>query len=177
MKLFPSLSSWIHAAELCIPAYAGILLFPFFFWSAFLLSIVNSCLLDIGTSIILLIAAIGMLLAGFGVFQLILLLYRFVLKIFWTHPPKAIVPPDLKASLHSFGILVWATLPLAVIYCAIIALEVHAEMSTGVEIMKQPGFMSHFLMRFFWMWLIAAAYLYQWFPLQRRQQKPTVKSV
>jgi hypothetical protein len=176
MKFLPSLSSWIHAAELCIPAYAGVLLFPFFFWSAFLLSIVSTCLSDVETSIILLISAIAMLLMGFAAYQLILLVYGLALKIFWTNPPKAIAPPGFKASLHSFGILAWATLPLAAIYCAIIAAEVHVELSTGMEIMKRPGFMVHFLMRFFWLWLIAAAYLYQWFPLQRRQQKPAVKS-
>jgi hypothetical protein len=177
MKFFPSLSSWVHAAELCIPAYAGVLLFPFFFWSAFLLSIVSTCLGDVETSIILLISAIGMLLMGVGAYQLILLLYGLVLKVFWTNPPRAIAPPKFKASLHSFGILTFATLPLAIIYCVIIAAEVHVETSTGMEIMKRPDFMAHFLMRFFWLWLIAAAYLYQWFPLQRRQQKPAMKSV
>lgn len=174
-KWFPSVSSWIHAGELCISAYAGLLLFPFFFWSAFLLSIVSTCLSDVVTSIQLLIFAIGMLLMGFGAYQLVLLLYGFVLKIFWSNPPKIIAPPKFKASLHGFGILVWATLPLAAIYCAIIAAEVHVELSTGIEIMKQPGFMTHFLKRFFWLWLIAAAYLYQWFPLRRRQ-KTAVKS-
>lgn len=169
---FPSFRAWRSALRLSILAYLGIMVFPFYAWFSVLLSVI--CLITtefqsntlwltfLGTAIILLIV-------GFVFYIAIKALFRLVLWILWSEPPKWLLPAkSIKVNLHKYAVLSAATLPLVVIFTLIITVETHVEITTGVEIIKHKDFLVNLLMRFFWLWLLSSAYLLHWFPLRTK---------
>jgi hypothetical protein len=175
MKVFPSMSSWVHAAKLCILAYAGVVVFTSAFWF-FLLSALIAIMVGVAEFIpFLALLGVGALLAGFVFHQVARFIYWLLLRIFWSKPPKAIAPKGFKASLHSFYILTLASLPLAIVCYLPMFIDLYAEMQTTHQMVKSHDLTPAVLMWFWWLWLIAAAYLYECFPFQQQQQKQTGK--
>lgn len=169
---FPSFRAWCSALRLSILAYLGIMVFPFYAWLSVLLSVI--CLITtefqsntlwltfLGTAIILLIV-------GFVFYIAIKALFRLVLWVLWSKPPKSLLPAkSIKVNLHKYAVLSVATLPLVVIFALVISAETHIELTTGVEIIKHKDFIVNLFMRFFWLWLLVSAYLLHWFPLRTK---------
>lgn len=167
---FPSFKTWCSALRLSILAYSGIVLFPFYAWCYFLFSLlllfasgfqIDSCLL-------LMAITLAFLIIGFLFYIAIKVLFRFILWILWSKPPEWLLPAiSMRVNLHKYTVLSASALPLAIIFMLIIAVEVNIEMLTQVEIIKHKDFVANLLMRFFWLWFIASAYLLHWFPIRR----------
>jgi hypothetical protein len=176
MKVFPSMSSWVHAAKLYVAASTGVLIFTVMFWFCLFASPIS-----IGAegmevvSIALLLLSLASLLAGFLLYQVVRFLYWAFLRLFWQHPPKSITPQGFRASLHSYSILTVASLPSSLIVTFYGVLTIPDEPSVIYERVNYHRPSELLIVLFIWVWLLTAAYLYQWFPLQR-QQKPAVKN-
>jgi hypothetical protein len=176
MKLFPSMSSWGHAAKLYVAAYVGVVVFTSVFWF-FLLTVPIAIMARTAEFLpFFFTLAIGSLLLGFAFYQVIRFVYWLFLKMLWSKPPQSITPKGFRASLHSFCILTVASLPLAIGCYLPMLVDLYAEMQTTHQPVKPHALTPPIMMWFSWLWLIAAAYLYQWFPLQQRQQRASVKS-
>lgn len=176
MKAFPSLSSWIHAAKLYVAASTGVVLFTVFFW---LFVIAAPMLIGVEPSgfapVFLLLASLASLLAGFILYQIVRFLDWAFLRLFWEHPPRSITPQGFRASFHSYSILTVASLPSTILVTFYGILTIPDESSMVYESVQYHEPSGFLIALFIWVWLLTAAYLYEWFPL-RRQQRAAVKS-
>lgn len=171
MKAFPSMSSWVHAAKLYVAASTGVVLFTMLFW---ILLIAAPMTIGVDESmaapIFLLLLSLASLLAGFLLYQVVRFLYWALLKLFWQHPPRSITPQGFRASLHSYSILLVASLPSSIIVSFYGILTIPSEPSLGYETVQYHRPSEFLIALFVWVWLLSAAYFYEWFPLQRQQQ-------
>lgn len=171
------MSSWVHAAKLYVAASTGVLIFTVMFWFCLFASPIS-----IGTegmevvSIALLLLSLASLLAGFLLYQVVRFLYWAFLRLFWQHPPRSITPQGFRASLHSYSILTVASLPSMLIFLFYGVLLVPSDPVSRYETLQYNKPTGWLIALFIWVWLLTAAYLYQWFPL-RPQQKRSIESV
>lgn len=169
--MFPAFKTWCSAFRLSMLAYFGVIIFPFFFWQGVLLG----CLLLISgelqpSKVWLAIAGISLacLLIGFVLYLIVKLLWRFILRLLWSNPPQLLIPTSgFKVNLHKFIVLSVATLPIAAIFMLIIAAKTSVHVTTGVAIINRQGSTVDFMIRLYWLWLLTAAYLLHWFPINK----------
>ncbi len=169
MKVFPSISAWIQASKLYLVASTGVLLPAAMFWILLLTALVMLATEAPELAPLVLLLAIASLLAGLAYYQVVKLLYWSALKLLWAKPPAAINVKGFRASLHSYAVLIVASLPLTVatILIGLITLPAAQDARYGGFQYHEPA--TGFIVLISWLWLIIAAYLYQWFPCRRRQ--------
>lgn len=170
---FPSFRAWCSAARLSVLAYLGIIVFPFYAWVSVLLNVLWLIAVNFQIDVLWLIflgASIISFIVGFISYIAIKALFRLLLWILWSKPPKWLLPAkNLKVNLHKFTVLTVATLPLAMIFVLTIAAEAGIEMIADIEILKHKEFIANLIMRFFWLWFVSAAYLLHWFPIGKSE--------
>jgi hypothetical protein len=169
MSFFPYRSSWIQAAKLYLVAYIGVVVLTAFFWFFVLTGAISILFNGAEFLPFFLAVSIGALIAGFVFYQCLRLVYWLILKVLWSKPPQWLKQSGFRASLHSFSILTVATLPLAIVCYLPMFIDLYTKMETSRYVAEYQDLTTPSLMWFSWLWLIASAYLYQWFPLRRRQ--------
>ena len=158
---FPTFRAWRNALLLFIPAYgAGTVVFLFAFWLFFLTFCV---LLPHYDTAFLFFLGMGLLFLFIGLiwYLLVNFLYFLLLRFLWDKPPLFLRPPrSLKQNLINLAIAIAATFPLAAIYV------IHLLWMTNIEVLTKIDYKStyvpDFMLKLSWLWLIAAAYIYQW---------------
>lgn len=166
--IFPSFRSWMEALKLSLPAYLGVMVFPFFGWAglAFVLLLLGATGFQTDvTAFVLTIAALVSFAIGLVFHALLKLVWWGMLKLLWNHPPRWLSPAaGFKATLHSFIILAVATAPLAALFLLLSLAGVNIEDWPEQAIPDSGEIFATFVMRFYWLWLLSAAYLIHWFP-------------
>ncbi|MBD2616285.1 hypothetical protein H6G94_34465 [Nostoc punctiforme FACHB-252] len=160
----PYPKSWMMAIRLAIPAYIGAtVLFAFEFWRYLLvgglgiLSITNKSHLIFFFGV----SAIALLLSLIW-FLILTKVYALLLNVLWSNPPQWLILPKLRYLLiRDFGILVLSTFPIVLIF-AIYILFFTGFKQTFTNLRTLRLTYDLFLLRLWWLWLIFAAYLYQW---------------
>lgn len=167
--LFPSLSSWIRASKLFVAACTGVIFFPFLFWFFVLAASIafgdDAAIAEALPQLFLCFSLTSMII-GFLFYQVIRFLYWAFLKLFWQHPPKAITPQGFQASLHSYSILLMASLPTAITLIWFGVFYLPEEPVTAYETVRYREMTDFLAVLISWVWLLVAAYLYQWFPFK-----------
>ena len=169
---FPTFKAWRNALLLFIPVYGGAtIVFIFAFWLFFLTFCIllpwyaTPFLFFLGIALIcLVVASIWYLLINF--------LYSLLLRFLWDNPPKWLRSPhSLKLNLTHLGVAVTATFPIAAIYIIHLLWIGHIEELTKID--YKAIYAPDLMLKLSWLWLIAAAYIYQWKSLlsHKRNQK------
>ncbi|MDJ0737387.1 MAG: hypothetical protein QNJ47_25535 [Nostocaceae cyanobacterium] len=162
LSQLPSLKSWLMAIKLAIPAYVGAnVVLAFEFWRY---SLVGSLLAATGNDglILFFVVSVITLLLSLLWFLILVGLYGLLLKLLWSNPPQWLRLPKLKSLImRDFGILVVSVFPIVVIF-AIHGLLVSNIKQTFADLRTLRLTYDFFLLRFWWLWIISAAYLYQW---------------
>lgn len=159
----PKPKAWLMAVKLAIPAYFGAtVVLAFEFWRyAFLGTLLavtgnNGLIPFFAFSVIALVLALIWFLILTGV-------YKLLLKLLWSNPPQWLRLPKFKALvIRDFGILVLSLMPVLAIF-TIYILFVTSYRQIFSDFRTPRLTYDIFLLRFFWLWFISAAYLYQWF--------------
>jgi hypothetical protein len=149
------------AVKLVIPAYLGAtVIFAFEFWRY---SLVGGFLAITGKEgLIFFFAATVALLLALIWFLILAGIYTLLLKLLWSKPPRWLILPGLRALvIRDFGVLVLSTLPIIAIF-AIYILFFTSLTQTFADLKTPRLTYDLFLLRFSWLWLVSAAYLYQW---------------
>ena len=165
MFSFPSFKAWRNAFVLFIPAYgAATVIFIFAFWLLFLTFCIllpwygNPFLFFLGMGLI-------MLFVGSIWYLLINFLYSRFLRLLWDRPPSWLKSPQSpKQNLVHLGVAIAATFPIAVVYVVYLlwigSFEALIESFTQTDVKSIPA--PDVMLKLSWLWLIAAAYIYQW---------------
>ena len=169
---FPSFRAWRNALLLFIPAYgAATVVFLFAFWLFFLTFCIllpwydTAFLFFLGTGLIALVV-------GSIWYLLVNLLYSLLLRLLWDKPPSWLrSPQSLKQNLAHLGVAIAATFPIAAIYIIQLLWRSHLEVLTKID--YKAIYAPDLMLKLSWLWLMAAAYIYQWKYLlsNRRNQK------
>ncbi|WP_414530081.1 hypothetical protein [Nodularia chucula] len=157
----PKPKSWLMAVRLAIPAYFGAtVVLAFEFWRyAFLGSLLavtsnNGLIPFFVFSVIALVLALIWFLILTGV-------YKLLLKLLWSNPPQWLRLPTFKSLvIRDFGILVLSLVPILIIF-TIYILFVTSYRQTFNDFRTPRLTYDIFLLRFFWLWFISTAYLYE----------------
>lgn len=158
----PYPKSWMMAIRLAIPAYFGAtVVFAFEFWRfSFLGSIIAATTGSKGIIFFFVVSASALLLA-FIWFLILAGIYRLLLKFLWSNPPQWLILPKFRLLvIRDFGILVLSIFPIFIIFAIYIMFITGLKQS--LDDLRIPKLTYDiFLIRFWWLWLICAAYLYQ----------------
>ena len=161
MFSFPSFKAWRKAIVLFIATYLPALIVPIFiFWQFFIVFMILFFSKE-EVSYFFLAITVGILIAIIIGYFLLLILYSLLLKIFWSKPPQWLKPPQsLKKKSINLGIAILATLPVTLLYVIyiIVVESVESLTKTDIKSICPPNIM----LKLSWIWLIGAAYLYQW---------------
>jgi hypothetical protein len=167
-KWVPGLRAWGKAIGLAIPAYCGVLSFAIFSWFFSYMAIL--VLFDSPkASLVFLSLSVGSLAMAFLWYVLLLFCYSFVLRLFWSDPPEWLKPPKRWSDiLSNLAILLISSLPISTV------LIIQAWIKVGLKAMAMQTYRIHspdVIFNLFWLWLISAAYCYQFrhLSLQRIQ--------
>ncbi|MBD2163862.1 hypothetical protein H6G04_05520 [Calothrix membranacea FACHB-236] len=154
--------SWMMAIKLAIPAYVGATVaVAFEFWRYSILGGLLAVTGNDGVIFFFLSSAIALLFALIW-FLILTKLYKFLLKLLWSNPPQWLCLPKFKTLvMRDFGILVLSILPIVAIF-AIYIFFVTSYKQTLANLRTPRLTYDIFLLRYSWLWLISAAYLYQW---------------
>ncbi|QLE59198.1 hypothetical protein [Nostoc sp. TCL26-01] len=157
----PYPKAWIMAMKLGIPAYFGAtVIFAFEFWRY---SLVGSILAVTNHNGIILffIVSVGALLLALIWFLILAGVYALLLKFLWSNPPQWLRLPKFSSLvIRDFTILVFSILPIIGIFAIYILFITGLKQS--FDDLRQPKLTYDiFLLRFWWLWLISAAYFYQ----------------
>ena len=161
-SLLPSLKNWIMAIKLAIPAYLGAtVVLGFEFWRYSTLGVILAITGNEGLSLCLGISIIALSLCLLW-FLSLAGIYKLLLNILWANPPEWIKLPKLKyLVVRDFAILVISTFPIVILF--LIYIFFVANFKEVFADMKTPKLAyDSLLLRFSWLWIICAAYLYQW---------------
>ena len=161
MFSFPTFRAWQSAFLLMIPSYgAATLVFLFGFWLFFFTFCIllpqydPAFLFFLGTALICLIV-------GSLWYLLVIFLYTQFLRLLWNKPPKFLNPPQsLKQNLIHLQIAIASTFPIALIY--VVYLYFTESIEKLIYIKYDSTFTANFILKLSWLWLIIAAYIYQW---------------
>jgi len=158
---FPSFKAWWKATLLFLPFYGIALVIPIFiFWHFLVISVILT-IEQVQAAAFAWAVTAGMLVSTIIGYFLILLIYSLVLKLLWSNPPQWLHPPQsLRKNLFHLSVAIGATLPISAINIFyLISIEsVEALTQTNLK----PIYLPKLLWKLSWIWLIAAAYLYQW---------------
>lgn len=158
---FPTFKAWRNALLLFISVYgAATVVFIFAFWLFFITFCIllpwyaTPLLFFLGiASISLVVASIWYLLINF--------LYSLLLRFLWDNPPTWLRSPhSLKQNLAHLGVAIAATFPIATIYVIHLLWIGHIEALAKVD--YKTIYAPDLILKFSWLWLIVAAYIYQW---------------
>ncbi|MBD2057031.1 hypothetical protein H6F88_13565 [Oculatella sp. FACHB-28] len=156
---FPNHTSWLNALKISIPGYlCGVGVFAFSFWQYAFISIVLATAQGTNPLGILIIDLLA-LLAGIAWYFLLILIFSLLLRLLWSNPPEWLKPSmHWFRVLYDFNVIIFATLPIFLIFLAGVAAN------ESIDLMKSASYQLHLekvLLNFSWLWVIAAAYLYQ----------------
>jgi hypothetical protein len=160
----PYPKSWMMAIKLAIPAYFGAtVVLAFEFWRYSLvggLIAVTSNASNHSLIFFFAVAAITLLLALIW-FLILTGVYTLLLKLLCSNPPQWLILPKFRSLvIRDFGILVLSILPIVAIF-AIYILFFSSFKQTFADLRTPRLTYDLFLLKFWWLWLISAAYLYQ----------------
>ena len=170
MYSFPSFKAWRNALLLFIPAYGvGTVVFLFAFWLFFLVFCIllpwyePALLFFLGFALLmLLVASIWYLSVNF--------LYSLLLRLLWDKPPSwLLLPQSFKQNLAHLGVAIAATFPIAAIYVIHILWISNLEALTEID--YKAIYAPDLMLKLSWLWIIAAAYVYNWKYLLSNKQK------
>ena len=170
MFSFPTFKAWKNALILFIPAYGGAtVVFIFGFWLFFL----TFCLLlpwyDRVLLFFLAIALIWLVIGSIW-YLLINFLYSLFLRLLWDKPPSWLrSPQSFKQNLFHLGVAIFAVFPLAAIYIIHLLWIGHIEVLTQID--YKAIYVPDLMLKLSWIWLITAAYAYQWKLSNKRSEK------
>jgi hypothetical protein len=152
------------AVKLAIPAYLGAtVIFAFEFWRYSLVGGLLAITGNEGLVFFFAVSAVALLLALIW-FLILAGIYTLLLKFLWSKPPRWLSLPRFRALVvRDFGVLVLSILPIIVIF-AIYILFFTSFKQTFADLKTARLTYDLFLLRFSWLWLVSAAYLYQWCP-------------
>jgi len=162
MLSIPSFKAWRNALLLFIPTYgAGIVVFVFGFW----LFLLTFCILlpwyELAVLFFLGMALIALLVGSIW-YLIVNLLYSLLLHLLWNKPPNwLITPQSLRQNLIHLGIAILATFPIGAIYIIHLLWISNLEVLTEIDY-KAIYYAPDFILKLSWLWIIAAAYVYQW---------------
>ena len=175
---FPSFRAWRNALVLFIPAYgACTVVFIFLFWLIFLTFCVLLPWYDPVFLFFLGIALVTLLIGTIWYLSVNFLYSRF-LRLLWDKPPSWLKSPQsLKQNLSHLGVAIAAAFPIAAIYVIhllwIGGFEalIHSFTEPNIKYIKSiPA--SDLMLKLSWLWIIAAAYVYQWkYRIDNRKSK------
>jgi hypothetical protein len=159
----PSPRSWVMAIKLVIPAYVGAtVIFAFEFWRYSLVGGLLAITHGSDSMFFFMISG-GALILAFAWFLVLVGIYALLLKLLWSKPPKWLCLPKFGTLIiRDFGILVLSIFPIAVLFALYVLLIRNPE-ETFTNLGTPRITYDVFLLRFSWLWTVAAAYLYQWF--------------
>jgi hypothetical protein len=165
INLLPSLRAWMMTIKLAIPAHVGAnVVFAFEFWRYSLLGLILAITGNTGNDGLTLFLGISTLalLSSLLYFLFLAGIYKLLLKILWSNPPKWIVTPSLKSLIiRDWGILMISAFPIVMIFMIYI-LSVTSLKEIFADLRTLKITYDSFLLKFSWLWMISAAYLYQW---------------
>lgn len=170
----PSFKAWRNALLLFIPAYgAATVVFLFAFW----LFLLTFCILlpwyDTALLFFLGVALIALVVGSIW-YLLVNFLYSLVLRLLWDKPPSRLKSPQsFKQNLAHLGVAIAATFPIAAIYV------IHLLWLGQVEALTRVDYKSIYapdlMLKLSWLWIIAAAYVYQWkYLIDKRKNKKSI---
>lgn len=113
-----------------------------------------------------LLALAGVAIAASGLWwSLLILLYGVFLRRFWRTPPSYLnLPRPLRRAAYHFLLGAMAALPLALIRAVqLLASTAPVELTQRVILQTAIAAFPNFVMPYFWVWWIVAAYSYHWF--------------
>ena len=170
MLRLPSFKSWLKALRLAIPAYAAALVIPLFiYWQFLFISIVLLIEREEVALFFLGVAAITLMLSTLW-YLLLIASYSLFLRILWSRPPQWLqLPQSWTTKFLHLGVAAVATLPIAIAYAlnTLVIESVEQLTLTDLKALCPPNF----ILKLTWIWIIAAAYLYQWKTLANRTKK------
>jgi len=158
----PSWKAWAMAIRLAVPAYAVASV-------ALAIEVWRGCFLGL----LLAFAGIEGLALGLAVSLLFLLLtllwfllwsaaYALLLRLLWSSPPKWLRLPAFATLVNrDFGILIAATLPVAVTCFVRFGLRLNSQLySADFSSLSLSSEYRSFVLESFWLWFVAALFLY-----------------
>ena len=158
---FPTFRAWRNSLLLFIPAYgAGTVVFLFAFWLFFLTFCILLPWYDIAFLFFLGMGLIALVVASIW-YLLVNFLYSLLLHLLWDKPPSWLKSPkSLKQNLAHLGIAIAATFPIAAIYIIHLLWVANLEVLTKID--YKSIYAPDLMLKLSWLWIIAAAYVYQW---------------
>jgi len=125
-----------------------------------------------------LLALAGLAITASGLWwSLLTLLYGVFLRWIWRTPPAFLtLPRPLRRAVYHFWVGVVATLPLALIQVVqLLSRTAPPELTQRTILQTAIAAFPDFVVPYFWLWWIAAAYGYHWFlvPRGRSQDDPS----
>lgn len=159
----PYPKSWIMAMKLAIPAYFGAtVIFGFEFWRYSLVGGLLAVTGNDGVALFFIVSA-GALLLALIWFLTLAGAYKLLLKFLWSNPPQWLRLPKFSSLvLRDFVILVLSILPIVGIF-AIYILFITGLKQSFTDLRTPRLTYDIFLLKYWWLWLISAAYLYKLF--------------
>jgi len=152
----PNSQDWIKALKLLIASYCGAVVFMFFFWSVMLVTAFISIATFTTDVFVLGLFALLALLIGFGWFALTAVIWRWILLLFWSHPPQWMTPNlDIKNIAFNYGISAWATLPISIIWFIQVAINTQLKLSDLPSLFR--AYPPDLIVSLFWLLFIFAA--------------------
>ncbi len=169
-KWLPHPRAFIRAAKAFIPLYVGgCALFAFEFWRFFYLALLR-CFTDTGGKLWFFLIPAGFLVISFMWFLLLVGCYSLTLKLLWKKPPKLFALPKLSSLIfRDFLVLTFSLAPTAALFgLPSFRLQFAEGYTVNQEIITE--FYQVILLKFWWIWFAAAAFLYQWTELREDKQ-------
>lgn len=155
--MFPSLQCWLAALRLSIPNYLGFSVFTFSFWNFTFAGVMLSVASGDWHALALCMGIAGAtLLIGIIAYLLLSLLWFGVLKLLWSQPPIAIAPNWVQMPVN-LAISLVAVLPIALIFAGRLSRDIALE---AFYKHLPHGYVIDLMFRFYWLWLLVAAYSY-----------------
>ena len=156
----PTRKAWTMAIRLAVPAYALAAIVPAVeLWRFVLLGTLLS-FVGIEEGLLGFAVALLFLLLGLLWFLFCAAAYSLLLRLLWSSPPKYLKLPMLSTLINrDFGILVTATLPVAITFFAYVGLEpslyYHLPTPSTFRLSYET-----FLLECSWIWFVCAVFLY-----------------
>lgn len=110
-------------------------------------------------------------------FSILAGVYALLLKFLWSNPPQWLRLPKFSSLvIRDFGILVLSILPIVVIF-TIYTLFVTGLKQSFADLKTLKLGYDIFLLKFWWLWLISAAYLYDLFMKKNKYHQLSVQAM
>ncbi len=152
----PNSQDWIKALKLLIASYCGAVVFMFVFWVDIFIAIFLSIATLNSTPLIFGFFGLGILFVGLVWFILTAFVWAGILRLFWSDPPKWISPTlDIQTIALNYGISVWATLPISIIWFIKVSANAQLDLLDFPKVFRT--YPPDLIISLFWLWFIVAA--------------------